>query len=106
MSRAILCGVGDYVILYEELLMREWSTFNFVRGSTIPISLSFLALKPYLGTVGATQLVGVVCFSLAAIGLYSLRESFAVDLNFLELLRPANSIPEEETEEVRSVGNL
>lgn len=79
---------------------------NFVRGSTIPISLSFLALKPYLGTVGATQLVGVVCFSLAAIGLYSLRESFAVDLNFLELLRPANSIPEEETEEVRSVGNL
>ncbi len=62
--------------------------------------------KPYLGTVGATQLVGVVCFSLAAIGLYGLRESFAVDLNFLELLRPANSIPEEETEEVRFIGNL
>ena len=58
---------------------------NFVRGMTIPITAGFMALRPHLGVVGATQAVGLMCFALAAIGLYSLRETFTSDLDYVEV---------------------
>lgn len=58
---------------------------NFVRGMTIPITAGFMALRPHLGAVGAVQAVGIVCFALAAIGLYFLRETFSSDLDYVEV---------------------
>jgi hypothetical protein len=55
-----------------------------VRGSTIVITLSFEALKPYLGTIEAVQVVGLACYAVAFVGLYALRETFHADLNFVE----------------------
>jgi MFS family permease len=57
---------------------------NFVRGSTIVITLSFEALKPYLGTIEAVRVVGLACYAIAFVGLYALRETFHADLNFVE----------------------
>jgi hypothetical protein len=44
-----------------------------------------MALRPHLGAVGAVQAVGIVCFALAAIGLYFLRETFSSDLDYVEV---------------------
>lgn len=57
---------------------------NFVRGSAVPITLLFSALKPSLGFVGSAWVVGAICFALAAIALYFLSETYGIDLNFVE----------------------
>jgi putative MFS transporter len=57
---------------------------NFVRGSTVIITLLFEALKPYLGTIEAVRVVGLVCYAAAFLGLYALRETFHADLNCVE----------------------
>jgi MFS transporter, putative metabolite:H+ symporter len=58
---------------------------NFVRGATIGITLLFEALKPHLGTVSAAQIVAFACMIVGGLGVYFLRETFHVDLNFVEL---------------------
>lgn len=57
---------------------------NFVRGAVVPITLSFIALKESYGILGAGAIVGVVCFSLAAIALYYTHETFHKDLDYIE----------------------
>lgn len=57
---------------------------NFVRGATVPITLLFEGLKPYLGTIESVRVVGMICYGVAFLGLYSLRETFHQDLNFVE----------------------
>ena len=59
---------------------------NFVRGSVVPITLSFYALEASLGRVNAVGAVGGVVMALALIGLYFLRETFGRDLNYYEPL--------------------
>lgn len=57
---------------------------NFVRGAVVPITLSFIALKESYGILGAGAIVGVVCFTLAAVALYFTHETFHKDLDYIE----------------------
>lgn len=57
---------------------------NFVRAMAIPITGSFALLKPHTGFLGASAIVGVVCFSVALLAAGRLRETFDADLDFLE----------------------
>jgi predicted membrane-bound spermidine synthase len=57
---------------------------NFVRGLVAVVTGSFLWAKPHLGLVGAALAVGAVWFSLAFVSVFRLRETFGVDLDYLE----------------------
>lgn len=57
---------------------------NFVRGLVAVITTSFLWLRPGLGLVGAALAVGAVWFALAFVSAFSLRETFGVDLDYVE----------------------
>jgi hypothetical protein len=67
---------------------------NFVRGSVVPMTLLFKELKPALGAVQSATCVGAIACTLALAALYSMRETFGRDLNFLEDDR--EPLPEEE----------
>jgi len=57
---------------------------NFVRGSAVLLTLGYTALKGPLGAIGSGATVGVFSLAIAFIGLATLRETFAVDLDFHE----------------------
>jgi hypothetical protein len=57
---------------------------NFVRGAVPLLTMSFQALTPGAGVVGAAIAVGAGTLVLAVIGLSTLKESFGVDLDFQE----------------------
>lgn len=58
---------------------------NFVRGATVPLTLTFAALKSTsLGVWGAALAVGVPCLLLAFLALYSLPETYGKDLDFVD----------------------
>ena len=57
---------------------------NFVRGLVPVCTLSFQAVRPHLGLTGAAAAVGAVFFALAAVSAFRLRETFGVDLDYLE----------------------
>jgi putative MFS transporter len=58
---------------------------NFVRGATVLMTLGFEALKGSIGVTASAQVVGLVVCAISAIALASLRETFSIDLNYLEL---------------------
>ena len=43
---------------------------------TVPVTIALLGLEASLGVVHAVLLIGAVVFALAALGLWSLRETF------------------------------
>ncbi len=57
---------------------------NFVRGSLVGVMFAFTALKTSIGLVEAAIVVGIGCMVLAVIGLFLIRETFGVDLDFYE----------------------
>lgn len=57
---------------------------NFVRAMTVPMTLSVQLMSPTMGWVGASTVVGVVVFAMAFVALYSLKETWGRDLNYLE----------------------
>jgi predicted MFS family arabinose efflux permease len=57
---------------------------NFVRATAISITAIWFALKPALGVIPATLSLGLGCLLVAAVALWSMPESFAVDLDYLE----------------------
>jgi hypothetical protein len=57
---------------------------NFVRGLVAVVTLSFQALRPQLGLAGAAAAVGVVWFTLAFVSAWRLRETFGIDLDYVE----------------------
>ncbi|MBS4068099.1 MFS transporter [Sulfurimonas sp.] len=57
---------------------------NFVRGSVVPITSSFMLLKESMGVLGSAAIVGAVTFSIAFIALYFTRETFHEDLDYIE----------------------
>jgi MFS family permease len=57
---------------------------NFVRGSTILITLSFRGAGAVLGFINGALVVGVVCFAVAYAALYYMEETFHKNLNYLE----------------------
>ncbi|MFN4083192.1 MAG: MFS transporter [Bacteroidia bacterium] len=58
---------------------------NFVRGSVVPITLSFQALVPTVGVTIAALIVGMVCLILAFTATLYVQETFSKDLNYYEL---------------------
>jgi MFS family permease len=57
---------------------------NFVRGSTVLLTMLFELLKPRIGIVGSAGLVASLCMFTAFLSLWYLRESFSNDLEFTE----------------------
>lgn len=58
---------------------------NFVRGMVVPMSLAFLALKPYGGVVFSAAIVGIVVFAIGFAALWRLEETFHKDLDYIEV---------------------
>jgi len=57
---------------------------NVVRGSVIPINFGMQFLREPLGLVGACAVVGGVCFALGFYSLWSLKETWGKELDFIE----------------------
>lgn len=59
---------------------------NFVRGSAVVATTLFFFLKVSLemSSVAAVTTIGLLWFGLALFGLYKLKETFLIDLNFIE----------------------
>ena len=57
---------------------------NFVRGSTVIMTLLFDGLKGYLGVVGSAQVVCLLACGCAFFALWRARETYGIDLNFVE----------------------
>ncbi|MBU6374639.1 MAG: MFS transporter, partial [Bdellovibrionales bacterium] len=57
---------------------------NFVRGSVVPLSLLFSALRPQLGMIGSAWAVAALTLVLSFWALSSLEETFSKDLDYLE----------------------
>lgn len=57
---------------------------NLVRGGAILLSSLFLALKATLGVVASLQMIGLITFALALYSVWTLRETFGIDLAYTE----------------------
>jgi MFS transporter, putative metabolite:H+ symporter len=58
---------------------------NFVRGAVVPIILGFKTLEMSMGAVNSALVVGGVCITLALIAIFSLKETFSKDLDYIEI---------------------
>ncbi|REJ84882.1 MAG: MFS transporter [Bacteroidetes bacterium] len=62
---------------------------NFVRGSVVPVTLLYKQLEPVFLASGTAKIysasvVGIICLILAFIGIFSIKDSFSRDLNYIE----------------------
>jgi MFS transporter, putative metabolite:H+ symporter len=57
---------------------------NIVRGSSILFLSAFTLLKPHTGILHGIALIGVFVFTVALTALWSLRETFTIDLDYTE----------------------
>lgn len=57
---------------------------NMVRGTVILMVAGFQFFKPSLDVIWAGAVVGLICFVLAYVSLFTMKESFGKDLNYLE----------------------
>jgi predicted MFS family arabinose efflux permease len=57
---------------------------NFVRGSVTLMTIANTSLKPSVGFVNSSLIIGVVVFILAYWACYKLEETFAKELNYIE----------------------
>ena len=57
---------------------------NFVRGSVVPLTLSFQALKNQYGIIESALIVASVCVGLAFLALLGLKETYGKSLNYVE----------------------
>lgn len=57
---------------------------NFIRGTVVPITLSFKFLRGEVGIIYGALIVGVVTIIIAVIALRSIDETFSRDMNYLE----------------------
>ena len=58
---------------------------NIIRGATVAASNAFLAIKLSLGVVAAVEIVGLTTLAMSVIGIFAIRESFGIPLNYIEL---------------------
>ncbi len=59
---------------------------NFVRGSVVPVSLSFEYLRGHMDTMNAMLAVGLTVSAIAFVALYFLKETYGKDLDYYETL--------------------
>ena len=57
---------------------------NFVRAMAVPITSIWFAMKPGLGAVDATWILGICCVSVGIVAAIALDETFHRDLDYLE----------------------
>lgn len=57
---------------------------NFVRGATVLSVMMFEFLRPATGIVGAAEVVGLIVAAFAILAFFSLRETFHLDLDYIE----------------------
>jgi MFS family permease len=57
---------------------------NFVRGSVVPVTTSFMVLKDSFGVLTSGVIVGSIVFALGFVMLYLTRETFHEDLDYIE----------------------
>lgn len=57
---------------------------TFVRATAVPMTLAWTALRPQLGIVGAASVVGAVAFAGAGWAVWAQRETYGVELDFVE----------------------
>jgi hypothetical protein len=57
---------------------------NFVRGATVLSVMMFEFLRPGTGIVGAAEIVGLIVAAFAILAFFSLRETFHLDLDYVE----------------------
>lgn len=57
---------------------------NLVRGGAILLSSLFAAMKGTFGVVTSLEIIAVMTFTAGLVAVWALRETFAVDLNYLE----------------------
>ena len=57
---------------------------NFVRGSVTLMALAHASLKPSVGYINSSLIIGSIVFVLAYFACYKLEETFAKDLNYTE----------------------
>lgn len=57
---------------------------NFVRGSVVPVTISFEFLAESYGIVSSAVVVGAVCLAIAYLSLWKMEETFSKDLNYIE----------------------
>jgi hypothetical protein len=92
----LLLGIGaGYWAMFVQMGAEQFGTNirataatsipNFVRGLTIPITLGFRALIPLLGVTGSGIAIMVGMIMLAFAALWSIRETFHTDLDYLEV---------------------
>jgi MFS transporter, putative metabolite:H+ symporter len=91
---ALLGVTGGYWAVFVTVAAEQFGTNiratvattvpNFVRGLVVVVNLMFLWLRPSLGLVGAAAAVGVLWFTLGVAGAFRLRETFGVDLDYVE----------------------
>ena len=93
-----LCGLlgfaGGYWAVFVTVAAEQFGTNiratvattvpNFVRGLVAVVNLMFLALRPRLGLFDAALAVGAFWFLLAVASAFRLRETFGVDLDYVE----------------------
>ena len=93
-----LCGLlgftGGYWAIFITVAAEQFGTNiratvattvpNFVRGLVVVVNLMFVSLRPSLGLVGAAWAVGAVWFGLAIVAALQLRETFGIDLDYVE----------------------
>ncbi len=58
---------------------------NFVRGLVIPLTLGFSALSINSGNINAAIIVGGIALTLAFISIFSVKETFGKDLDYVEI---------------------
>lgn len=58
---------------------------NFVRGTVVPLTLGFSALGVSTGNINAALIVGAISLGLAFIAIFSVKETFHKDLNYIEM---------------------
>ena len=95
-AMCFLIGVGSgYWGLFATIASEQFGTNlratvaitvpNFVRGAVIPITLAFKSLEVSNGAIYSCLVVGSVCFVLAFVSIFKLKETFGKDLNYLEV---------------------
>lgn len=57
---------------------------NFARGALIPITALFKSLVPAHGLLASGIATGAVCLGVALLALFGLRETYGIDLDYLE----------------------
>ncbi|MBX7041402.1 MAG: MFS transporter [Ignavibacteria bacterium] len=58
---------------------------NIIRGTTVPLTLSFQFFREYLGIVNGALVVAVVALSIAVIAALRTEETFGKDLDYVEM---------------------